>query len=185
MKSVILRRCHSLRSRIILIASFTFLMVLASYVRVHLFFTPVPVTLQTFVIFLSLALLREESYIPQALYLIMGASGIAVFGNGGAGIIYILGPTGGYLMGFLASALIAGVIMHRAYGIVIKKPLLSYAVLFSVVNTVVYIFGISWLIGIYKVSFKYAFNAGIIPFIIPDAVKIILAAYISSKLTRV
>jgi len=184
MKSAILGKCHSLKSRIILIASFTFLMILASYVRVHLFFTPVPVTLQTFVIFLSLVFLRKESYIPQVFYLIMGASGIAVFGNGGAGIIYILGPTGGYLMGFLASAFIAGIIMHKASGI-IDRSLLGYTVLFSVVNIVIYIFGISWLVGIYGVTFRHAFNAGIIPFIIPDAVKIIPAAYISSKLTRI
>jgi len=183
MRSILLKQSDILRKKIILIVSFTFLMILASYARIHLFFTPVPVTLQTFVIFLSLSLLEDKSYIPQVFYLIMGVLGLSVFGNGGAGIVYIVGPTGGYLVGFLAAAFIAGVIMHRFSGTIKKHPL-GYIALFSSVNIIIYIFGVGWLIGTYGVSFKYAFNAGIIPFVIPDVTKIILAAYISHKLTR-
>jgi len=183
MHSFILKKSYELKKTIILVISFTFLMVLASYARIHLFFTPVPVTFQTFVVFLSLVLLKSKSYIPQMFYLVIGACGIPVFGNGGAGIVYMLGPTGGYLMGFLIAAFIAGIVMRRLSGI-IKKHLLGYIVIFSLVNAIIYIFGFIWLVGVYGVSFPYALSAGIVPFIIPDSIKIVLAACLSYKLIK-
>jgi len=183
MKSIPLKKTYLLKSTAVLTVSFAFLMVLASYARIHLFFTPVPVTLQTFVLFLSLILLKGKSYIPQVLYLVMGASGFAVFGNGGSGILYMSGPTGGYLMGFLAAAFIAGSIAQKAYT-VINGRLSGYIALFSFANIVIYIFGISWLVGAYGVSFRYAFTVGILPFVAPDIIKIVIAAFVSHKLTR-
>ena len=183
MRSIVAKESYVTARRTVLVIFFTLLMILASYARIHLFFTPVPITFQTFVLFLSLAFLRDKSYMPQAFYLAMGISGFSVFGNGGSGLVYMLGPTGGYLVGFLAAALIAGVIMRRVNG-VIKSYLLGYVTLFSFANVIVYIFGVIWLVAVYGVSFRYALTIGVIPFIAGDAAKIILAAYVSYKLRR-
>ena len=83
----------------------TVLLCFSSLIKVPLFFTPVPVTLQTFVIFLAGGLLGPvEAFVSVAAYIAIGVFGAPFFANAGWGVPYLLGPTGGYLLGFLAAA---------------------------------------------------------------------------------
>lgn len=166
----------------LLVLVFTFLMIMASFVRIPLFFSPIPITLQLFILLLSLAILRRKAFISQLIYLGLGASGFSVFTNGGSGLIYILGPTGGYLIGFLLSTAIFGKLI-QIYIKIINKKMLAFFFVFSLVTILIYSCGIAWLIVGYKFSFKAAFIAGIMPFVIPDLAKITLASFISSKLS--
>lgn len=165
----------------LLVLVFAYLMIMVSFVKIPLFFSPIPITLQVFILFLSLAILREKAFISQLIYLGLGASGFSVFTNGGSGLIYILGPTGGYLIGFLLSAAIFGKLM-QIYIKIINKKIFAFFFIFSLVTILIYSCGIAWLIVGYKLSFKAAFIAGIMPFVIPDLAKITLASFISSKL---
>src|SRR5262245_17113843 len=88
-----------------LIFAFNLLLALSAQVRIPLFFTPVPITAQTFVVLLTGALLGPRlGAAAMAAYLLEGAMGLPVFQGGNSGVAYMFGPTGGYLIGFIASA---------------------------------------------------------------------------------
>ena len=181
MQTVRLERAETLAKTFLPVLIFTFLMIVASFIRIPLFFSPVPVTLQTLVLFLSLAFLKEKAFIPQLIYLMLGAAGLPVFANAGAGLGYILGPTGGYLLGFLISAVIFGGFLRRFVSTG-RARILTVWVIFALANIFIYAGGTAWLIVAYGFSFKSAFAAGVMPFIIPDAAKITLASFIAFKL---
>ena len=100
MYSLVSKRIYIITMNIFLTLFFTFLFVVSSCIRIPLFFSPVPITMQTFVLFLSLALLRKKAAVSYLFYIVLGTSGFSVFANGGSGILYLFGPTGGYLFGF-------------------------------------------------------------------------------------
>ena len=85
MKTAILSRKNYLALRACLVFSFSILMAVSAYVRVPLFFTPVPLTLQTFVFYLSIIFLKRQAIFSQVIYLFLGATGLPVFTNAGAG----------------------------------------------------------------------------------------------------
>ncbi|MBU1122315.1 MAG: biotin transporter BioY [Candidatus Omnitrophota bacterium] len=161
---------------ITLILTFTFLMVISAFVRISLFFTPVPITMQTLVLFSSILILRNRAYMSQALYIFLGTVGLPVFCKGGAGLLYLLGPTGGYLLGFLAASIIAPFFMKGNVSVVKS----FFVCVFSMV--IVYFLGVTWLVFFHKFSFGTAFGAGVAPFITGDIFKIVLATGISTKL---
>ncbi|MDD5188946.1 MAG: biotin transporter BioY, partial [Methanoregula sp.] len=97
------------RSRIVAYsAAFVALITMGSWVSIPFF--PVPITLQTLFVLLSGAVMKRYAVIPVSLYILFGAIGLPVFHNGIAGIGVLLGPTGGYLLGFLPVALIVGLV---------------------------------------------------------------------------
>ena len=90
------------------IVTFTLLTVLGAYIRLPLPFTPVPITAQTFFVFLSgLCLGKRWASISQIAYLLLGVGGLSVF-TGGGGFFYLVGPTGGYLFGFIVASWVIG-----------------------------------------------------------------------------
>ncbi|MBD3245860.1 MAG: biotin transporter BioY [Candidatus Omnitrophica bacterium] len=147
------------------------LMVLASYVKIPLFFTPVPLTLQTFVLFLSILYLRKKAVFSQLLYVVWGVSGLSVFSHGGAGLAYFAGPTGGYILGFLFTALIVPYLLpsRRSFGRI-------FGVFFLANICIVYGMGILWLWGVHHFSLPAAVAAGVLPFFLADTVKIALVS---------
>ncbi len=132
-------------------------------------FTPVPITGQTFAVLL-LAILYggTRAGITVSAYLIEGLSGLPVFSKAGFGLVHLLGPTGGYLMGFLVSAYLVGSLADKGW----SKSILKTGVAMFLGNVIIYSFGTVWLsafIGINK-----AFSAGVLPFIIGDILKIMI-----------
>ncbi|MFH1503881.1 MAG: biotin transporter BioY [Candidatus Omnitrophota bacterium] len=173
MRAVSLDRSYPVVREISLIAAFTFLMSMSAYVRVPLFFTPVPLTMQTLILFLSIIALKKRAVISQLFYILLGTAGLPVFTNGGCGILYLAGPTGGYLMGFLIAAAVFPYLLPK------ENCLRKNVLFFSAAAIVVYCFGIAWLVLIHRFSFSAALIAGFYPFIPGAVIKIALASFLS------
>lgn len=143
---------------------------LAAQVSIPLPFTPVPITGQTFAVLLvGAALGSRRGAASMALYLAEGLAGLPVFAGGKAGLAVLLGPTGGYLIGFIAAAFVTGWFAERGWD---RRPLTT-ALAMVLGNVVIYLFGVSWLsvfVGVAKAPLL-----GMIPFLPGDLLKIVLA----------
>ena len=146
----------------------SFLLILSAKIKVDLY--PVPMTLQPLAV-LMIAMLcgRNISVAAVSLYLFQGIIGIPVFAYGG-GLPYLLGPTGGFLFGFLFASIIIGELADRGWGKILFKSV--FAMLLGLF--VIYICGVFQL-SILK-GFDFAIINGLKPFIIGDLYKLILAA---------
>ena len=168
----------SLPYQLIVILSFSIFMAVSSQVKINLWFTPVPVTFQTLVLFLSIVFLKKKAFISQAIYVSLGLIGVPVFSKG-AGLFYLLGSTGGYILGFFIVALLFPYLIEkieRSSYLIIKLFLI-----FLVANISIYLFGTIWLKIFLKISLMRAIGLGIIPFIIGDLFKILIASTISCR----
>jgi len=146
------------------------LVALLAQVRIPLPFTPVPLTGQTFAVLLvGAALGSRRGGASLGLYLALGALGLPFFAGGASGLAYMTGSTLGYLVGFVAAAYITGLLAERG----LERDLRTSLLPFLAGTVVIYIFGAGWLtlsLGIQK-----AVLLGVIPFLIGDAIKIVLA----------
>ncbi|MCM8823389.1 MAG: biotin transporter BioY [Candidatus Omnitrophica bacterium] len=162
---------------------FTLLMIFSANVKIPLFFTPVPITLQNFIIFLSVLYLKDKAWISQTIYIVLGAVGLPVFAKGGGGLTYFLGPTGGYLIGFILSAFICGWLITRG-GNVKGFNLYRYFLIFFLGSMIILFIGVLWLSFILGFSLRKALMLGMLPFILGDIFKAFLASIITVKLRR-
>ncbi len=139
--------------------------------KVQVPFYPVPVTLQTVVVFLlGIAYGPRLALATVLLYLAEGAVGLPVFAGTpekGIGLAYMAGPTGGYLAGFAAAAVIAGLAAERSRG-----PLAT-ALGIAAATAAIYLLGAGWL-AIF-VGPERALALGVAPFLLGDLVKLALA----------
>lgn len=158
----------SLLSMALLVIAGSIALTISAHIKIP--FYPVPVTMQTMVV-----LLIGMSYGPRlggatiAAYLAQGAIGLPVFA-GGAGLLYMAGPTGGYLAGFLISAVVVGFLAERGWG----KTIINTALAMVVGNLVIYALGVGWLSNI--IGFDKAVTFGLMPFLYGDVLKIVIAA---------
>lgn len=167
-KEISLSRKMSLTWDISLIAIFGFLMVISAYVRIPLFFSPVPITMQTFVLFLSILVLGKKAAFSQIIYLLLGMGGLPVFSNAGFGALYLLGPTGGYIVGFLLTAAILPFVLPK------NKTFIKMFFIFLAAATFYLSLGAGWLVLFHKFSVSAAISLGIAPFIIGETLKILV-----------
>jgi biotin transport system substrate-specific component len=140
----------------------------AAQIRIPLPFTPVPITLQTAVVMLGALLLpRPCGALAQALYLAVGTFGLPVFAGAAWLTPYLLGPTGGYLLGFVAMSLYLGIAVQRrprpTVPTVLVHLLLAQVLLFAV--------GLAHLKYWTQGSWSQAFTLGLYPFLPGAAVK--------------
>ena len=135
---------------------------------------PVPVSLTILPLLLSVWLLGTRgALITTGLYLLLGAFGLPVFSGYQGGIQKLLGPTGGYLVGFLFMVLIAGLIMKACEGHVV------FSVLGSLLGILAaYILGTAWFMFQMDCTLPYALSVCVLPFIPFDIAKAIAAAAI-------
>lgn len=164
------------------IALFACLMAICSWISIP---GQIPFTLQTMGVFLAIGLLGgKRGTLAVLVYILMGAVGLPVFSGFTGGIGRLLGMTGGYIVGFLASALV----MWAMEALLGKKKWVL-AVSMAVGLLVCYAFGTAWFIVVYTGS-KGAITLGavlgmcVIPYIIPDAVKIVVALLLTGILKR-
>lgn len=147
--------------------------------------TTVPFTLQTFGVFLAVGLLGgKRGSIAVLIYILLGAVGLPVFAGFSGGVGILLGTTGGYIIGFLGSALLYWAITARLG----TKPVVM-AVTMVLGLIVCYAFGTAWFMVVYAknagaVGLMTALGWCVFPFIIPDLCKIALAMGLSSRLAR-
>lgn len=157
---------HNSTRSTVFIAMFTALISVGAYIAIPA--GPVPIVLQNFFVLLTGTLLggyRGLSVVST--YLILGAAGLPVFHNGTGGIGIILGPTGGYLLGYIPAVFLTGIISGKEGG----KPLfIALGALSGAV--VVYAIGVPWLKFVLRMPWRKAVSAGLLPFIAGDVIKV-------------
>jgi len=142
-------------------------------VKIPLPFTPVPLTGQTFAVLLvGAALGSKRGAASLALYTLMGAVGLPFFAGGASGLAYLSGPTLGYLVGFVAAAYAVGTVAERG----LERSVRTSLVPFLIGTLVIYLFGAGWLAVLFGV--EQALILGVLPFLIGDAIKLVLAALV-------
>lgn len=131
----------------------------------------VPVSLTSFIIMLCVMILGGKIAAVSCLaYILIGFVGLPVFSGFSGGAGKLLGPTGGYIIGYIFLAVISGAFADR------YPKSKSFRILGMVIgNFAMYIFAIAWLSVQSGIGFAEAFAVGVIPFVIGDTVKIILA----------
>ena len=133
--------------------------------------SPVPITLCSMGIYFALYVLGLKlGTLSVLLYVLLGSFGVPVFTNFSGGIGKLLGPTGGYIIGYLFLALICGFFLER-----FPEKLPLHVLGFVLGTAVLYLFGTLWLGYQLKLNFTAALMAGVIPYIPGDAVKLFLA----------
>ena len=145
--------------------------------------TAIPFTLQTFAVCLVTALFGLKMGLGTvALYLLLGAAGLPVFSGFKGGIGALLGTTGGYLAGFLFTALAVGLAVDR-FGR--SLPVLIVSMVLGIL--LCYTFGTAWFVFVYTresaaIGVGTALGWCVLPYLLPDAVKIALAAVLTGRL---
>lgn len=134
----------------------------------------VPITGQTLAIGLAVTILgARNGTLSVILYLIIGCAGVPVFAEFSAGVSKLVGPTGGFLVGFVPQALLMGLFMEK-FGFTVKHALIAN--IFGMFITL--FLGTAWLKVSADLSWVAAFAAGFTPFIIVGIIKGALAAWV-------
>ena len=162
--------------RVIGVLAFVVATAIGARVAVPAPFTPVPVTLQTLFVLLSGAVLGPIlGAAAQVAYIAAGAAGAPVFA-GGFGMAYLLGPTGGYLLAFPATAFVAGLVVRRAPRGPLAAPFLFVGLFLASLVTLGG--GAGWL-AVLTGDLAGALTLGFLPFLVGDLLKVGLAALIA------
>ena len=156
----------------------TVLTAIAAQISVPLPFTPVPFTFQPMVVLVGAAALGSRlGMTSQILYLALGIAGLPVFAASPIlpqGAARLLGPTGGYLMSYPVAAFVAGWLAERGFD---RRYLTAFVAMLCGL-LVVFAGGVSWLAFAVQPArgFSGALASGLVPFIVPDLLKLLLAA---------
>lgn len=162
---------QSLVRNVLLVVGASAFVALCAQIRIHLPFTPVPITGQTFAVLLVGALLGSRLGGASLLaYLLEGAAGLPVFAGATGGWGVISGPTGGYIVGFVLAAYSVGWLAERGWD---RWPWTT-ALAMLAGSVLVYACGLPWLARF--VPGDQVFALGLLPFIPGDTVKLLLAA---------
>ena len=158
---------------LLLIFSGVLILWMTAQIRINLFFTPVPITGQTFgVLILAAAYGSRLGMTTILAYLFVGIAGLPVFAGASSGWSYFSGVTAGYLVGFAAAAYVVGYLSEVGWD---RRPI-SVIASMLIGNLIIYLFGVTWLTYSLGVGFGKGLSLGLEPFIIGDAIKILLAA---------
>lgn len=171
----------SLLKKTLLVVAGTIFIAIAAQLAVPLY--PVPATFQTLAILIvGLSYGARLGAITVIAYLLEGAAGLPVFANGGAGLAYMVGPTGGFLLGFIALAYVAGLAAGRGFVAMLIAALIG--------SVVLYIPGVAWpmyLAELFAIEGKWVASSAssiwtywVSPFVALDAIKAVVAVMIVS-----
>lgn len=160
--------------RLVLVVVSAGLLTIAAKIKVP--FYPVPMTLQTLaVVMIGATLGARLGAAAILLYVCEGLVGLPVFTNTPpqiAGPAYVMGPTGGYLLGFLFVVMIVGFAARRG----LDRSIVQFAFVLLAAETVLFACGVAWLVGSLGISLARAYEVGVLPFLPGEAVKMTLAA---------
>jgi len=137
----------------------------------------VPFTLQTLFVLLAAAVMKKYAMIPTTLYVLFGTLGLPLFHNGTAGIGILLGPTGGFLIGFIVMAFIAGLFFS-------KKSVPFDLIGLCLATLVCYIFGVAWFMISSGATLWAALISCMLPFIAGDIIKIAVTELVTLRLRK-
>lgn len=167
---------------IVYMSVFTAMISICSWISIP---ASIPFTLQTMGVFTTVGLLGgKRGTLTVLTYILLGAIGVPVFAGLTGGISVLLGTTGGYIMGFLLSALLMwGIetIMGR------NQIVLAFSMIAGLI--VCYVFGTAWFMMIYTqhsgvIGLSTVLGLCVIPFIIPDLIKIGVALFLAKRLKK-
>lgn len=164
------------------ISLFAVIMAICAWISIP---TVIPFTLQTFAVFLAVGVLGgKKGTAAICVYLLLGIIGIPVFSGGRAGIGVILGTSGGYMIGWIFSGLVMWVME-----IFIGRKTWAMALSMLLGLIVCYIMGTLWFMVVYakemgQIGFWTAIGWCVIPFVIPDLIKIAAALVVSKRLVN-
>ncbi|GAA1861402.1 biotin transporter BioY [Myceligenerans crystallogenes] len=165
-------RARAVTRDVVLVVAVAALTALAAQVRVPLPFTPVPISGQTFAVLLGAAALGPvRGAAAQALYVAVGLIGVPVFTDGTSGTAVLFGATGGYLVGFVAAAVVVGALARRG----LDRGVLGTVLAYAAGSLVIYAIGMPWLAAVAGLNAGEAFAMGVAPFLIGDAIKAAVA----------
>jgi biotin transport system substrate-specific component len=154
---------------ILLVTAGSLVVAVSALIQVRLPFTPIPITAQTLAVLLVGVLLgSRRGGLALLAYLGQGLAGLPVFAGGGFGLAHLLGPTGGYLIGFAAAAFLVGWLAERGWD---RRPLAALGAM-TLGNLVIYAIGAGWLA--WMVGPNQALALGVAPFVLGDVLKISL-----------
>ena len=165
-----------------LIALFAAVMAVCSWISIP---ATVPFTMQTFGVFLTVGLLGgKRGTIAIAVYLLLGAVGAPVFAGFKGGIGALLGVTGGYLVSYLFMGLVV-ILAEKWFG----RSNLVFLIAGVIALVVCYAFGTAWFVAAYAktagpISWAAALGKCVLPFVIPDLVKLALAALLRARVAK-
>jgi biotin transport system substrate-specific component len=156
-------------------------MVVAANIRVPMW--PVPVTMQTFAVLTIGAVYGARLGLVTLLgYLALGALGFQVFTGDSAGLAYMVGPTGGYLVGFAVAAGVVGALARRGW----DRSVTGMVGALLIGNAVIYAFGLPWMAWLFAAErgWEWVMQWGMVNFLPGDALKLVLAALLVPGLWR-
>ena len=157
------------------------LLCISSYIAFPIPFTPIMITSQTIIInLIALTMSTKNGMLSIIVFYLIGAIGLPVFSGGKSGIGTLVGPSGGYFLGFLLAVLIITLIRGKALDL---KKSIMLTVLVGMV--IIYICGATWM-GYYNgLSFVENVKVSIIPFILGDLIKCVLASFIAIRINKI
>ncbi len=196
---------YSRTTFIVLCGLFAAISAICSQISIPLGFTPIPVNLGTLAVFLTGGLLGEKyGTISMAVYVLLGAAGVPVFAGLRGGISVLAGPTGGYIIGYIAAVFIIGILCdmpenrrvkradqdadsctagqnsHRRAGAAAEALLYALAMVCGLF--ICYVLGTAWFMISSGTGLGAAMLSCVVPFLPGDALKILAAAILVKKL---
>lgn len=166
---------------IVIIAIMSALLAVCSFIAIPV--GALPVTLQTFAVFVCVGILgKKRGTVSVLIYILLGVIGIPVFSGFQGGLSVLMGPTGGFIAGFLPAVFVAGLIMEKT-----GRKIPFMIVSFFAGTAICYICGIFWYIFVFsggKSDFVSALTLCVLPYIIPDIIKITLASVVSTAVRK-
>lgn len=163
---------------IITYSLFAALTAVFSQISIPLQFTPVPINLATLSVLMSGALLGSRGgALSQIVYVLLGTIGIPVFAQLTGGIGILLGPTGGYIIGYILAAFVTGIIVEKT-----KHNIFFYLIAMTIGIITCYTVGTMWFMFITKTDLIKSLSMCVIPFIIGDVLKIFTASFLTLRL---
>ncbi|WP_439523964.1 biotin transporter BioY [Marivita sp.] len=161
------KRFHLLRASLIVLAGTIFITLSA---RIQVPMWPVPMTMQTFAVLLvGMAFGARLAGVTLVAYLAQGALGLPVFAGGG-GLVFLTGPTAGYLVGFVGAAILVGWLADRGWIVGYTKSFFAACL----GGVLIHVLGVAWL-SVFT-GFTGAVAAGMLPFLAGDLLKCVLVA---------
>jgi biotin transport system substrate-specific component len=153
------------------VIAFSLVTAACAQISVHMPFSPVPITGQTFAVLLSGAVLGwRRGFLSQVVYLAEGAAGMPVFADGAGSALHLVGPSGGYLLCFPLAAALLGYLVEQG---VARSTWKLAGALFSA-DVLILLAGSTWLRLLFHVPYAQAWLLGFYPFLIADVAKLVL-----------
>lgn len=171
---------HTKTSSLTLTALMTAITCILGPLSIAVPISPVPVSFTNLAVYLSVSILGwKKGTVSCLLYLLIGFIGIPVFSAFTSGPAKLLGPTGGYLVGFLFTAMVSGFFIEKFH-----SKLYMHILGMTLGTMICYTFGTLWLLIQADLSFGAALTIGVIPYLPVDALKMILAAFLGNAVRK-